>query len=67
MKKTMLIGLILLPLFLLADTDRCVSCHGVDFEKALGVSKVVKNMTESQIKAAISGYKAGKGGSKKSS
>ncbi len=62
----MLIGLTLLPLSLLADMDRCVSCHGVDFEKkALGVSKVVKNMTESQIKAALDGYKAGKGGSKK--
>jgi len=42
--------------------DRCVSCHGVDFElKALGVSKVVKNMSEQEIKAALDGYKNGLG------
>ncbi len=51
---------------LLADMDRCVSCHGVDFEKqALGVSKVVKGMSELQIKQALDGYKKGQGGSMK--
>ena len=51
---------------LLADMDRCVSCHGVDFEKkALGVSKVVKGMSEKQIKLALDGYKKGLGGSMK--
>jgi len=55
-----------LPLMLLADMDRCVSCHGLDFEKkALGVSRVVKNMSEAEIKKALDGYKAGKGGSMK--
>lgn len=54
------------PIFLLADMDRCVSCHGVDFElKALGVSKIVKNMSEMEIKVALDGYKNGQGGSMK--
>ncbi len=62
-KATMIVGSLVLPLMLFADMDRCVSCHGVDFEKkALGVSKVVKNMSEQEIKAALDGYKAGKGG-----
>jgi len=66
MKKIVLAGLLTLPLLLLADMDRCVSCHGVDFEKeALGVSKIVKNMTEAEIKASLNGYKQGKGGSMK--
>ncbi len=64
--KVVLFGMSLIPLVLLADMDRCVSCHGVDFEKkALGVSKIVKNMTESQIKSALDGYKRGEGGSMK--
>ena len=58
--------LLSLPNTLMADMDRCVSCHGVDFEKkALGVSKVVKGMSEKEIKAALDGYKSGKGGSMK--
>jgi hypothetical protein len=69
MKKTIgsiLVGLSLSPAILMADMDRCVSCHGVDFEKsALGVSKIVKNMSEKEIKKALDGYKAGKGGSMK--
>ncbi len=64
--KLGLLSLTTLPLLLLADMDRCVSCHGVDFEKqALGVSRIVKDMNESEIKAALDGYKAGKGGSMK--
>jgi len=56
-------ALIVAPLYLQADMDRCVSCHGVDFEKsALGVSKIVKNMSEEEIKAALDGYKKGVGG-----
>lgn len=61
-----MIGLTVLPILLLADMDRCVSCHGVDFEKkALGVSKIVKNMSEAEIKKSLDGYKMGKGGSMK--
>ncbi len=63
MKKIVITSLVALPLFLMADMDRCVACHGVDFEKkALGVSKVVKGMSEAEIKKALDGYKAGKGG-----
>ena len=66
MKKITFLALALSPLILMADMDRCVSCHGVDFEKkALGVSKVVKNMSEAEIKAALDGYKNGKGGAMK--
>ncbi len=67
MKKLTILTLALtIPMVLMADMDRCVSCHGVDFEKkALGVSKIVKNMSEAEIKAALDGYKSGKGGSMK--
>ena len=66
MKKLLIAGLIALPIALMADMDRCVACHGVDFEKkALGVSKVVKNMSEAEIKTALDGYKKGQGGSMK--
>ncbi len=62
-KLTTIASLVVAPMILLADMDRCVSCHGVDFElKALGVSKIVKGMSEREIKAALDGYKNGKGG-----
>ncbi len=65
-KTIALATLIAVPTILMADMDRCVSCHGVDFElKALGVSKIVKNMSEQEIKASLDGYKNGKGGSLK--
>jgi len=64
--KMGLLTLAITPVLLLADMDRCVSCHGVDFEKhALGVSKIVKDMNETEIKTALDGYKAGKGGTMK--
>lgn len=68
MKKSLITLMLLtvVPELSLADMDRCVSCHGVDFEKsALGVSKIVKNMTEQEIKTALNGYKNGYGGSMK--
>ena len=62
-KMVALAALVVTPMVLTADMDRCVSCHGVDFEKkALGVSKVVKGMSEQEIKAALDGYKNGTGG-----
>ena len=64
-KKLALIAFmtITMPTVIMADMDRCVSCHGVDFEvKALGSSKIVKDMSEKEIKAAIDGYKRGEGG-----
>jgi len=66
MKKIVITSLLALPVLLMADMDRCVACHGVDFEKkALGVSRVVKDMSEAEIKAALDGYKKGQGGSMK--
>jgi cytochrome c-type protein NapB len=62
-----LITMLTTPMTVMADMDRCVSCHGVDFEKkALGNSKIVKEMSEKEIKAAIDGYKKGEGGDLKS-
>ena len=64
--RVALATLLTAPMILSADMDRCVSCHGVDFEKkALGVSKIVKDMSELEIKAALDGYKRGEGGSMK--
>jgi len=66
MNKIVITSLLTLPVLLMADMDRCVACHGVDFEKkALGTSKIVKNMSEAEIKAALNGYKKGLGGSMK--
>ena len=40
-KMAVLAILSVTPMVLTADIDRCVSCHGVDFElKALGVDSV---------------------------
>ena len=64
--KTIALAVLISAPLLQADMDRCVSCHGVDFEKsALGVSKIVKNMSEKEIKNALDRYKAGLGGSMK--
>jgi len=38
----------------------CAACHGADFEKkAMGVSKIVKDMTVEEIVTALNGYKDG--------
>ena len=43
-----------------AGTAGCVACHGVTFEKkAMGKSKVVKDMTKEEIVKALNGYKDG--------
>jgi len=42
------------------DTTACVACHGKDFEKkAMGKSKIVKDLTEADIVKALTGYKDG--------
>jgi len=42
------------------STAACVGCHGKQFEKkAMGKSKVVKDMSHEEIVAALKGYKAG--------
>ncbi|MGB6329606.1 MAG: c-type cytochrome [Halarcobacter sp.] len=40
---------------------RCVGCHGVNGEKSAinGKSKIIKDMTKAEIKAAMLGYKDG--------
>ena len=43
-----------------ASTAACAGCHGQHFEKvAMGKSKVVKDMSEADIIAALKGYKDG--------
>jgi cytochrome c-type protein NapB len=38
----------------------CAGCHGKNFEKkALGKSKIVKDLSHAEIAAALKGYKAG--------
>jgi len=42
------------------NAGACKGCHGADFgKKALGKSKVVKDMTHAEIATALKGYKAG--------
>ena len=42
------------------NAGKCTGCHGAHFEKkALGKSKVVKDMSKADIVAALKGYKAG--------
>ncbi|HIO96066.1 MAG TPA: cytochrome C [Campylobacterales bacterium] len=42
------------------DLKACAACHGADFEKkAMGVSKIVKDMSKEDIITAIKGYKDG--------
>ena len=50
-----------------ATTATCIGCHGANFEKkAMGVSKVVKDMSKEDIVKALKGYKDGSyGGSMK--
>jgi len=49
------------------STAACAGCHGANFEKkAMGVSKVVKDMAKADIVKALKGYKDGSyGGSMK--
>jgi len=43
----------------------CTGCHGANFDKpAMGISRIVKDLKESEILTALQGYKAGtQGGS----
>ncbi|MBD3793663.1 MAG: hypothetical protein IE889_05820 [Campylobacterales bacterium] len=42
------------------NLSACAACHGANFEtSAMGVSKVVKDMSQEDIVAALKGYKAG--------
>jgi len=61
MIKVVAVGSLLASTTLFASgTAACAGCHGADFsKKALGKSKVVKDMSKEEIVAALKGYKAG--------
>jgi len=43
-----------------APYSKCIGCHGANGEKkALGKSKVMKDMTKAEIVTALNGYKDG--------
>ena len=53
-------GILLIGTVASANIALCQGCHGKDFEKkAMGKSKVVKDMSKSEIIKALKGYKAG--------
>ena len=67
MKKSLLLTLVLLGTISYADTPvsykKCSTCHGINGEKvALGKSKIIKDMTKTEIEASLNGYKNGVGG-----
>jgi cytochrome c-type protein NapB len=46
--------------FAAVNLGACKGCHGANFEKkALGKSKIVKDMTKAEVSAALVGYKHG--------
>jgi len=61
--KKIILGLTVVgvaSLFAAANTAACAGCHGADFgKKALGKSKIVKDMTKADIEKALKGYKDG--------
>ena len=47
------------------NTDSCISCHGLMFEKsAMGYSRIVNQMSKEDIVASLNGYKNGTYGGK---
>jgi cytochrome c-type protein NapB len=61
MKKVILGTLVCgVAAFAAVNLGACKGCHGANFEKkALGKSKIVKDMTKADVSAALVGYKAG--------
>ena len=63
MKTKLSIGLLLTLLATVSFADsytKCQGCHGANGEKkALGKSKVIKDMTKADIKASLKGYQDG--------
>ncbi len=46
--------------FAAVNTAACAGCHGADWsKKALGKSKIVKDMTHAEVEKALLGYKHG--------
>ena len=61
MKKTV-VGILACSVVAFAGVNfgACKGCHGANWEKkALGKSKIVKNMTKAEIEKALLGYKHG--------
>ncbi len=57
---TVLAGISLIGTVASANMALCKGCHGQNFEKkAMGKSKVVRNMSKADIIKALKGYKAG--------
>jgi len=45
---------------IVVQTDSCIGCHGVTFEKsAMGYSRIVNQMSKEDIVASMNGYKNG--------
>ncbi len=61
MKKIVLGTLVLsVAAFAAVNLGACKGCHGANFEKkALGKSKIVKDMTKQEVSDAMVGYKNG--------
>ena len=58
--KLIAIGTLMLTTASGVSTDVCRGCHGQQWQKAvMGKSKVVKNMSKSEILKALNGYKNG--------
>jgi len=58
--KVIALASLLAPTLYGAGTAGCKGCHGADFEKkAMGKSKIVKDMSSADIVAALKGYKDG--------
>ena len=62
--KVIALASLLAPTLYGASTAACKGCHGASFEKkAMGKSKVVKDMSKADIVTALKGYKDGSYGS----
>jgi len=60
-KAIVLVALLGLSSVAMADAfQKCAGCHGANGEKkALGKSKIIKDMSKADIAAALHGYKDG--------
>ncbi len=63
MKKVLSIGLLVTLMSTVACADaykKCKGCHGANGEKkALGKSKIMKDMTKAEIESSLIGYQKG--------
>jgi len=68
MKRIFFLMAFLTPLVWGANINSCIGCHGANFQKkALGKSRIVKDMTKEEIISTMKGYRDGTyGGSMKS-